>query len=330
LEKINNNILAVGSSDGYIYFIDYNRGVINSYIRPHHYEIVCLLLFRDGLLLSAGNSSFVRSWELDELELYKNIPAHKDKICHLIKISKLKFASCSDDFTIKIWNTIMLKPMYTLTEHTHYVSKLLKIKINMLASASWDNNIIVWCLRNKAVIRKLTGHTYYVSALANIDNNHIASGSWDCTIRIWDISNGQCISIFKVHKEEIVDIIRISEEILFSSGADGIYHLNYKTGVAKHIELTMSNSIVYLNHLKWFGHYEKCCLIFRPVDNDNIESRIKAHEEMINSIIKISDNVVATCGDYSQIKIWNIVKNIQIKTIDSFNEAGILLTQEIN
>jgi F-box/WD-40 domain protein 7 len=53
-------------------------------------------------------------------------------------------ASCSDDYTIKIWNLNTMQKVQTLKKHTSFVVSLILLSNGNLISGSSDNTMIIW------------------------------------------------------------------------------------------------------------------------------------------------------------------------------------------
>eukprot|EP00727_Mastigamoeba_balamuthi_P001959 m51a1_g11760 hypothetical protein (479) ;mRNA; r:223228-225208 len=120
-------------------------------------------------------------------------------------------ASCSDDFTAKIWD--MNRPqgcVHSLQEHTKEIYTIKwgpspNTKRGMqppsdliLASASFDAVIKLWNVEQGRCIHSLTKHIEPVYSVAFSPNGqYLASGSFDCNVHIWSVRTGKLI---KTHK----------------------------------------------------------------------------------------------------------------------------------
>lgn len=100
------------------------------------------------------------------------------------------FASCGDDYTIKVWSLQTRKCLFTLTGHLDYVRTcFFHTDLPWIISASDDQTIRIWNWQNRQEIACLTGHNHYVmSAQFHPKEDLIVSASLDQTVRVWDIS----------------------------------------------------------------------------------------------------------------------------------------------
>ncbi|KAI8925381.1 WD40-repeat-containing domain protein [Entophlyctis helioformis] len=58
---------------------------------------------------------------------------------------------------------------------------------------------------NPYFMHVLTGHSNSVRAVAG-HGNVLVSGSYDCTVRVWNIMSGECIHVFRGHREKVYTV----------------------------------------------------------------------------------------------------------------------------
>ncbi|KAH6570827.1 hypothetical protein BASA60_007550 [Batrachochytrium salamandrivorans] len=58
---------------------------------------------------------------------------------------------------------------------------------------------------NPFFMHVLLGHSNSVRAIAG-QGNVLISGSYDCTIRVWDITKGECVHVFRGHREKVYSV----------------------------------------------------------------------------------------------------------------------------
>jgi len=147
--------LAVGASDGHIYFISERDFALTKVIQDAHDKSVFSLAFSyDGnKLLSGGRDALLKCWHLDQ-----NKPKLETSInAHWFTINAIAlhpnghiFATASRDKTIKIWDSKTLKVLKVLEGvrdggHVNSVNTLLWIDGGkLLASAGDDRTIVLW------------------------------------------------------------------------------------------------------------------------------------------------------------------------------------------
>ena len=118
----------------------------------------------------------------------KTLTGHSQTIRQSVFLSDYRLVSCSDDGTIKVWETASGKELFTLQPHTYAVFSIAILPNGWLASGSDDSTIKLWDMEEKREVRTLRGHTRGVVSLKVLSNGNIASYSIDDTIKIWNPS----------------------------------------------------------------------------------------------------------------------------------------------
>ncbi len=148
--------LAVGSSDGSIYFLDPDTLELKNILKKAHTNSVFTLAYGPHHLFSGGRDAMLRVWtsnlelRTSNLELQTELPAHWFTINHLAFSPDGAFlATASRDKTIKIWNPAtleLLKVVDTLRHggHVNSVNRLLWLRHGTLVSCSDDRSVMWW------------------------------------------------------------------------------------------------------------------------------------------------------------------------------------------
>ncbi len=150
-----NSTLAIGASDGNIYFVDEKEFVLTNVIKDAHEKSVFSLAFSyDGSkLLSGGRDALLKRWHFhqNKPKLEETINAHWFTINAIALHPKGHiFATASRDKTIKIWDSKTLEVLKVFEGvrdggHVNSVNTLLWIAGGkLLASAGDDRTIILW------------------------------------------------------------------------------------------------------------------------------------------------------------------------------------------
>jgi WD40 repeat protein len=103
----------------------------------------------ENQLISGGKDALLKVWNLENLALLQEIPAHNYVIYDIcFQNQNSHFVTSSRDKTIKIWNTIdySFKQRLDFKDggHRHSVNSLVKINDHSFASLSDDKKIVIW------------------------------------------------------------------------------------------------------------------------------------------------------------------------------------------
>jgi WD40 repeat protein len=149
-----NNEIAIGSSNGNIYFLDASDFSIKDTLTAAHSNSVFSVKYSpdESSLISGGRDAFLQIWGLKQKKqlIYSQI-AHLSTINHVEFIRNgTLFATASRDRSIKIWdaNTYELKKVINTVKfgcHINSVNRLLWTNEHLI-SVSDDRTSIVWCV----------------------------------------------------------------------------------------------------------------------------------------------------------------------------------------
>lgn len=119
-------------------------------------------------------------------------------------------ASCSDDFTAKVWNVAseQTAPMYDFKDHKAEIYTLKwsptgpgsmnPQKQKMLATASFDGSVRLWNVQDGTCIRVFSRHRDSVYSVAfSPSGDYLASGSLAGQLYIWNVLEGVHVKSFK-------------------------------------------------------------------------------------------------------------------------------------
>lgn len=182
--------------------------------------------WKSKTLLCSASSNCVNIWDPIEGICLATITEHNKlgKWNILLTISnKILIASGSDDYTIKIWDTIYYQCTKTLTGHIGDVTCLTNLN-DQIVSACFDNTIKIWNVYEGIVIKTLNGHTEYITCLTIIHYMLIASGSWDKKIKMWDPIKGICTDTISDYEKEVNCLIHLNTPngiLIVSGGMNG-------------------------------------------------------------------------------------------------------------
>eukprot|EP01100_Stratorugosa_tubuloviscum_P012598 TRINITY_DN6020_c4_g1_i1.p1 TRINITY_DN6020_c4_g1~~TRINITY_DN6020_c4_g1_i1.p1 ORF type:complete len:438 (-),score=178.71 TRINITY_DN6020_c4_g1_i1:146-1459(-) len=148
------------------------------------------------------SSTIVYIYELGKQKPIKCLQGHKGEI-NAVKwdFKDRLLASCSDDFTAKIWSLSSDKPVQDFTEHTKEIFAIewspSPIR-QILASASLDTSIKLWDAEAGTCLFTLTKHTQPVYSVSfSPCGEYLASGSYDKCLHIWSVKDASLIKTFK-------------------------------------------------------------------------------------------------------------------------------------
>ena len=231
-----------------------------------------------------------------------------------------RLASASDDYTIKIWNTINGKLVKTLTGHTGDVCSLVVLADGRLASGSHDETIRLWNTNWSTDF--LIRNSYWFSSLAVLSDGLLASGSYDnCkdTINLWNTTTGELCKTLTGHTACVRMLVLLQDgRTLASSSDDKTINLwNTTTGelcktLAGHTGYVWALAVLPDGRLA-SGSADKTIKMSNTTTGDVCTTLI-GHGGWIQSLVVLKDGMLASSDD-TTIKLWNMTTGIMFKTL---------------
>ena len=96
--------------------------------KDHLNRINCLLKLKDGIIVSAGQDSFIKLWNMEKNECIGTLEGHTSYVWVVNELKNNKLISGSDDRQCKIWNLKTLKEEFTLYKSHKEISAAIQIK----------------------------------------------------------------------------------------------------------------------------------------------------------------------------------------------------------
>jgi toxoflavin biosynthesis protein ToxC len=109
--------------------------------------------------------------------------------------SGMHAASCSSDYTIRIWDVMSGCMETVLRGHADDVEDFVFVDDGTGVSASRDRRILVWDLATGAIRSVLDSHEKDVLSLA-VQGGMLYSSGDDKTLRVWDLANQRLVRTF--------------------------------------------------------------------------------------------------------------------------------------
>ena len=291
--------------------------LINLKIIPaHNTGVSCLRIFPSGKLISTSWDCSIKIWNQNFKLLQKIKNAHYDGIFYVDIKDENNFVTCSTDCNIKTWikkdNKFILNEII-LNSHISRINKVIYSLNGLIISCSADKKIKIWeKIKNNYQCITILSHNDSVESILLLENiNLLVSSGLDGT-KIWNFNNFNCIKYFpdvKCLKNNTLDIID-NEKIIVGGTYD---HLMKVISLSeKRIIQVIDNQfdcfgILVLNDkdiILTIGRSDDL-RIYRKDNFECIKMILSIHDNDVNDIIKLNDNVIASCSCDKTIKIWS-------------------------
>lgn len=175
-------------------------------VQAHDCKLRRIIWSHNGHWMLSGDEKGVVKYWLPNMQNMKAFQAHDDTIRDLsFSCTDNKFATCSDDNTVKVWDFIDSVEERVLEGHGWDVRCVdWHPTWPLLASGSKDSNIKIWDARTGKNLSTLHGHKKTVVKVKwNRNGNWLLSGSQDSLLKIYDIRMMAAFQTFRGHRREV-------------------------------------------------------------------------------------------------------------------------------
>ncbi|MCB9134692.1 MAG: hypothetical protein H6636_04645 [Anaerolineales bacterium] len=183
---------------------------------------VSLAFSPDGYLLISGTLGKVEVWNVQSGINFKTLLFENGWIRSVAFSLDGKFLATAGDTVIGIWDYSKGELLRNLEGHNSEILSLAFSGNELLASGSSDKNIILWNYLNGQLICTLFKHAASVwNVIFTPDGKYLISGSSDDRVIVWDVLKEVEVNVFDEHKEFVVGLSFVDEDLLVSGSLDG-------------------------------------------------------------------------------------------------------------
>ena len=152
---------------------------------------------------------------------------HKDEINHLLQLQDGRLISCSDDYSINIYETNTFGLQISIKEHSYWIPSFTELKDGRIISCSGDNTFKIIRLigdDDYIIEQTIEEHNNWVYKVIEIKTNQLISVSSDGSMKIWienDEKKFKCIStILFQSKGSFCNILELNQNEFVTSSVE--------------------------------------------------------------------------------------------------------------
>ena len=210
------------------------------------------------------------------------LEGHTNDIKCLEAIAENRFASGSEDKTIRIWDTKNFVCLKTLSGHQNTIWSLKKLTLNRLSSGSYKV-IKIWDIESGDCLQTINGHYGWINDFVYLPNGNLMSCTDDATIKVWDLAKGECIQTLTGRSSWINCLLLLKNGQLASGLSD--------------------NTITIWN-----------------MANGECIKTLKGHSDGVLQLQQLESGELVSCSSDNTIKIWNLTEDACIRTLNDHTD----------
>ena len=285
-------------------------------------------LLKSKLLIACALDNKIQIWNLASNECVATLEGHSRTISCLEQIDKNRFASGSDDDTIRIWdakNFVCLKTLITSNRNKGLCLK--SLTSNRLASSS-KGDIKILNIESGECLQTLddptSGFGYlnpnWNCRLVYLPNGNLISCTQDKTIKVWDLTGGECMKKLKGHSDWVLCLLLLINGQLASGSEDNTIKIwDMESGECVKTLQGHSNGVWRLQQLE-SGKLVSCSrdntINIWDLTKGSFSKFLVDRSEAIKSIrVNNKNNTLVSCSDKKTIKTWDLKTGACINTI---------------
>ena len=255
--------IVLGAKDE-LNLLDLNTNTISAISKDVTERINCLIKLPDGKIVSGGQDSNIKIWDIKKKECVCILKGHTSMVWDIKILSNNRLISGCDDNTSKIWN-LKDKTNQTLFKSKRHISSIAVLKNNKVILAE-GKNLLLFNLDTKDQESCLI---LTVWTLKELKNGDVAAGLGDGNLYILEITD----------------------------------EINIKTKFTQGHKATI-NTIIELANGKLVTSSDENDLILWDRNDPESIYLIKGHTDIVTSLCLIEGNKFATASRDNTIKIW--------------------------
>jgi hypothetical protein len=147
---------------------------------------------------------------------------------------------------------------------------------NYVATCSHDNTVKIWNVSSSfdwTIITTYSQHSSWVYALEWLDKDTLASGSRDKTIKLWSMTTGQTKRTIQTN--QVVGSLKLLNT-----------NINLAAGLGNG-DINIYN-----------------------INDGNLVSSLKGHTSVVEDLVQLSSDLLASSSDDRTVRIWNLTTNM--------------------
>ncbi|GFQ04942.1 flowering time control protein fy [Phtheirospermum japonicum] len=189
--------------------------------------------YNENWMVTGDDGGAIKYWQNNMNNVKANKSAHKESVRGLSFCrTDLKFCSCSDDTTVKVWDFARCQEERSLTGDAGHGWDVKCVDWHptksLLVSGGKDNLVKLWDAKSGRELSSFHGHKNTVLCVKwNQNGNWVLTASKDQIIKLYDIRAMKELESFRGHRKDVTALAwhPFHEEYFVSGSFDGsIFH----------------------------------------------------------------------------------------------------------
>jgi WD40 repeat protein len=317
-------LIASSCDDGGIIVWDVHSGRKQFTLTGHRLRITCMVKINTNnkrLLVSGSCDKTIKIWDLEEKKSITTLTEHKGSVRCITVVENDKFCSGGNDPELCVWDNEGNLLGLIAREEDENLNEMIALDDHRICTASEKENLRVYDIDKYSILAILEGHKESVQCLTNVNEFMFASASTDGVIILWDTTTLEA----KRKLNEFVPLLIPTQDQKPTQPIRRVPSLLAKTTMKQEVSITPPTKstlnrkifhIIVIND-KYLGvAIGRGFKVYDIETGDLLLVQDEAHRANLNKLIPLHrGNVIVTCSDDSEIRIWNTHRQLRrVKT----------------
>ena len=276
-------------------------------INEHNHRVTSISFFPSGNFISVSCDKTIKIWD-SNYNLLQNIEEAHDDYINYVSIKDVNnFGTCARDNNIKLWikkeNTFIIKDIIK-NAHESWVFKIIYLSNDTIFSCSYDKTIKVWEKKNNSYENiRLIKHSNIVYSILLLEDKKYLISSGEFGTNIYNINSFNCIIEY--------NDVRLNEDKIIIGGIHGIIKIIFLLEKKEIKEINNEFNCWGITIINSRGIFLTCgenknIKVYKNNNYQYIKDINNVHEDDIEGIIQLNNNLILTYSWDKTIKIWEI------------------------
>ena len=264
-----------------------------------------------------SSQNLILDEEEDNINIFSNNPFPTPSKGSKLSDELIQDKNSNTDYEQEIQYLSQNESICTLTEQGGPITSIIQLKNckdknmnHQIVTAGHTNYVTFWNPLTFQAINKISSRKGNITVLFELLNGSLAMSYDNCIIKIYELPQKICTSILIGHANIITSMLQMQPKVLITGSKDQaikfwdtventcLYTINeHEKGV---------NCLLYIENQTFASCGDDSKIIFYEKTKKQFE--LIGHKGYINSICKLSSDIIASAGEDCDIKLWDFKK----------------------